>query len=509
MARTIDLYTLLVSCPTDVEEERKIIAEVVKEFNRLYGEPNSSRIELKHWSKDSYPESGGSAQSLLNKQLILDSDMAVALFWKKFGSPTDDYESGTEEEIELLLKERKQVFLYFSDVPIAPSEMDSDQYKKIVEFKEKYRNEKKGIYHQYDSLDSFKSSFRNHLALHFIKLFETKNQELVLDTTLSVKGVNYGSLTEFEVRPLERSKMGLDFLNRIKQSVLQKIIEVQQIGELLNKKEENENDFKLNQNLLGMGTPIYFDKDFKDKIIDFGSAKNIDINSSKFFSLGDLKSVRNLIVLPGNSTYNLKGDKIEEDKYFLILSIYKKIIEYYEWKDFLEESKSKYYIHLALSNFGNNIDEDIDVELYIPKNHLCKKDSITLPGNSIIEAAISIADEIYKPTEFVNISLYSDYDIFIKSIKPPTYNHLMSYSSEEMSEKYLEEYKEEIDIIFCYQEFENEEFDILRYNQKYLKHNTNMSFPSLIVLNSLPQKIKYKIRAKYHPSIIEGDIAIK
>lgn len=34
---------------------------------------------------------------------------AVAIFWTKFGTPTDKYGSGTEEEIEEMLSSNKQV----------------------------------------------------------------------------------------------------------------------------------------------------------------------------------------------------------------------------------------------------------------------------------------------------------------------------------------------------------------------------------------------------------------
>ena len=33
-----------------------------------------------------------------------DCDAAVAIFWTKFGTPTDKYGSGTEEEIEEMLR---------------------------------------------------------------------------------------------------------------------------------------------------------------------------------------------------------------------------------------------------------------------------------------------------------------------------------------------------------------------------------------------------------------------
>ena len=62
-------------------------------------------------------------------------------FWTRFGSPTDEYGSGTEEEIEIMLQSGKQVFMYFSDKPISPSEMNSDGYKKYKLFEISMRTE--------------------------------------------------------------------------------------------------------------------------------------------------------------------------------------------------------------------------------------------------------------------------------------------------------------------------------------------------------------------------------
>lgn len=66
------------------------------------------------------------------------------MFWTKFGTPTDKYGSGTEEEIEEMLSSGKQVFMYFLDIPVELSTVDMEQYGKLKDFKNKYEN--RGIY---------------------------------------------------------------------------------------------------------------------------------------------------------------------------------------------------------------------------------------------------------------------------------------------------------------------------------------------------------------------------
>ena len=104
MAQNVTLYNLLISCPGDIKEEVTLIESAVDEFNELYAETLGITIKTRHWSKSSYAQSGGKPQALLNEQFVNKCDAAVAIFWTRFGSPTDEYGSGTEEEIEIMLQ---------------------------------------------------------------------------------------------------------------------------------------------------------------------------------------------------------------------------------------------------------------------------------------------------------------------------------------------------------------------------------------------------------------------
>jgi len=168
MPREIIQYDLLISCPGDVSDEIKAIEEIVKSFNITYSDVLGLSIQVKHWSYSSYPESGGNPQALLNKQFIEKCDAAVAIFWTRFGTPTDEYGSGTEEEIELMIKAGKQVFLYFSDAPVSLSIVDKGQRDRIETFKERYRD--RGIFWTYYTVDEFSKLFKAHLDFHFLTL---------------------------------------------------------------------------------------------------------------------------------------------------------------------------------------------------------------------------------------------------------------------------------------------------------------------------------------------------
>lgn len=135
MAKDIKVYDLLISCPSDVSEYVEMLEKEVNHFNNFFGRKNNIIVRTRHWSKDSYSEFGNQPQELLNKQIVDSSDMALGFFGTRFGTPTENYGSGTEEEIERMLSMGKQVFLYFLDKPLSPSKIDQEQYKKYCYLK--------------------------------------------------------------------------------------------------------------------------------------------------------------------------------------------------------------------------------------------------------------------------------------------------------------------------------------------------------------------------------------
>lgn len=179
MPRTgITAYDLLISCPGDVLQYAEIVKECVESFNHTLGCINNAEIVTRHWATDSFPQSGDRPQELLNKQFVRDCDAAVAIFWTKFGTPTDKYGSGTEEEIEEMLSSGKQVFLYFVDAPINPSVIDMEQYHKVNDFKEKYKG--RGLYGLVKDESDLRKQFANHLTMYFLPII---TGEISQDTT--------------------------------------------------------------------------------------------------------------------------------------------------------------------------------------------------------------------------------------------------------------------------------------------------------------------------------------
>lgn len=169
MPKSITAYDLLISCASDVSEHISKLEYAVNYFNNHYGRLNDVIIRTIHWSKNAYPSMEGPPQELLNKQIVDAADMVVGIFWTRFGTSTQKYDSGTEEEIERMITQKKQVFLYFLDAPISPAKIDFAQYAKVREFKE--RHKKDGIYFEINDVTNLATKFSDHLALYFDSIF--------------------------------------------------------------------------------------------------------------------------------------------------------------------------------------------------------------------------------------------------------------------------------------------------------------------------------------------------
>lgn len=165
MSTRVIVYDLLISCPSDVMEYVEEIENEVHRFNNFFGRSNNIVVRTRHWSRDAFSEFGKHPQELLNTQIVDSSDLAIGVFWTRFGSPTERYGSGTEEEIERMISMGKQVFLYFLDKPIIPSVFNAEQYEKVQDFMKRHKD--KGVFFKISDEKDLVIKFRENLELYF------------------------------------------------------------------------------------------------------------------------------------------------------------------------------------------------------------------------------------------------------------------------------------------------------------------------------------------------------
>lgn len=170
MSREQTLLRILVASPSDVEEERKALEDVINEFNLTWADSHKVWLELVKWETHTRPGFGADAQDVINKQIGDQYDIFLGIMWGRFGSPTSRAESGTEEEFERAYSrletspENIQIMFYFKDAGIPPSKIDPTQLAKVQEFQQKIATKYGGLYHSFGDTEEFRTKTRIHLS---------------------------------------------------------------------------------------------------------------------------------------------------------------------------------------------------------------------------------------------------------------------------------------------------------------------------------------------------------
>ena len=162
MFKKMPVCRLMISSSSDVKTEIEIINRVVDNINDSIGFSMNIFVKTLYWSKNVMPEAGEYPQSIINKQILDKSDAIIAIFGNRIGSPTQHYESGTIEEIELMIQKGKHGICIFSDKPVRKKvKLIWKRRQRYEAFKEKYKD--RGIYVVYASDEEFNDYVSMHL----------------------------------------------------------------------------------------------------------------------------------------------------------------------------------------------------------------------------------------------------------------------------------------------------------------------------------------------------------
>ena len=111
-----------IASPGDTAEERQACENVFEEINHGLGRSLGFRIVPLRWEKDVYPSVGEYGQQVINQQLEDDYDLFIGIMKNRFGTPTPQAGSGTEEEFNIAYErfqngEVGNIFFYFGIFP--------------------------------------------------------------------------------------------------------------------------------------------------------------------------------------------------------------------------------------------------------------------------------------------------------------------------------------------------------------------------------------------------------
>ncbi len=175
MTYSATVVRVMIASPGDVLQERQIVRDVIRDWNVVHAEDRRVILMPLSWDTHASPEMGERAQAIINKQVLKEADLVVAVFWTRLGSPTGVSPSGTVEEIEEHIRNGKAAMIYFSDAPVRLDSVDNSQYSALLAFKHSCRN--RGLVEEYDDLAAFKEKFTRQLAQTVIRHFTGSTDE--------------------------------------------------------------------------------------------------------------------------------------------------------------------------------------------------------------------------------------------------------------------------------------------------------------------------------------------
>lgn len=169
MARFETVLRVLIASPSDLDEERATVREVISELNNTWAKTIGIRLEAMGWESHATPGFGEDAQDVINQSFDDDYDIFIGMIWTRFGTPTHRAPSGTAEEFDrAYARFREQsdslrIMFYFKEAPVAPSLIDAKQLEAIQAFRRKL-GEKGGLYSTFTDEKEFASLLRMHLS---------------------------------------------------------------------------------------------------------------------------------------------------------------------------------------------------------------------------------------------------------------------------------------------------------------------------------------------------------
>lgn len=133
MSFSANVLRVMIASPSDIPDARDAVERAIYEWNNANAKNKQVVLMPWRWETSSVPVLGDHPQSLINAQGVDESDIVIALFGSRLGSPTPAAASGTAEEIQRAVDAGKPVHVYFSTAQL-PRDVDTAQLDGLRQF---------------------------------------------------------------------------------------------------------------------------------------------------------------------------------------------------------------------------------------------------------------------------------------------------------------------------------------------------------------------------------------
>jgi tetratricopeptide (TPR) repeat protein len=152
---------IFIGSPGDLNDERRAFPGILEELNEVKAHALGYHLSCVGW-EDTMPAMGR-PQELINRDLR-NSDLAVLLLWKRWGTPTGTHSSGFAEEFDICIKDQKSVMLFLKEIPADARGDPGPQLAQVLEFRRKIEEERTVLYHTFADVPGLLAQLRRHLA---------------------------------------------------------------------------------------------------------------------------------------------------------------------------------------------------------------------------------------------------------------------------------------------------------------------------------------------------------
>jgi hypothetical protein len=113
-------YRVLIWSPSDLAEEREAATMAINDWNAQHAAAEGIVLLQVKWETHARPQSATRPQEAINTQIVQGCDILIGMFWTKLGTSTGVAESGTVEEINQIVEQRRKLKT-FKDTTYKPA----------------------------------------------------------------------------------------------------------------------------------------------------------------------------------------------------------------------------------------------------------------------------------------------------------------------------------------------------------------------------------------------------
>lgn len=176
---SIKRCNVFISSPGDLAKEREYIADILENMKM----PGIVFKSIR-WEKDLPNTSLSKPQPLIIDQLLSKADILVGIFSTRFGTKTENADSGTVEEIETFIASGKPVIMYFYIQEVSTENITIEMLEnlqRINEFQTKYAE--KHIYSKIKGIEELKDALERDIEYNMKYILSSSNLKMKKGTS--------------------------------------------------------------------------------------------------------------------------------------------------------------------------------------------------------------------------------------------------------------------------------------------------------------------------------------